>query len=1103
MKKAFIFSTVVCLFISGVASADTFGTGSNQFEIDFVPISGDTNPTSGFGIVNNDYRIGMYQITNSQWTSFEAETDLRFTSSAWAGNNIPVTMKNWYAAAQFVNWLNEEAGYTKAYNFDNGVFHIWDSSQAAEGTNLYRHKDAFYFLPTVDEWIKAAYWNGTNLQTYATKDNSVPIAGFDSNYNQSWPYNGPWSVGSGSEELNGTYDMMGNVFDWIESPCWWISNDYLPDAHRILLGGTYNFPENSIDSEGQSGDLPADEARIYGFRIASVMPPNPLQFEIDAATDGDTIIVHPGVYEGPLYMKGKNITLTSTDPTNPDVVAATVLDGLGLGTVITFDGTENQTCVLNGLTITGGWSDAQGGGIRGNDCTAAIRNCVFRDNTVVGAVGGGIWGIGGSISNCIFENNHASIAGGGLARCGGVISNCLFINNSVIDTYGAALHNCDGSIVNCTLVNDKQPVPAMISYCDGVFENCIVQAVSGPIFSSSTAVTRYCCYPGATGTGDIDADPLFIDATNGDYHLQMLSPCIDAGDPASDYSNEPQPNSERINMGAYGNTSEATIAPWANKWTKLLAPDGSERDNFGCSVSIDGDFAIVGASRNNGGGSAYIYRYNGATWTQQAKLMASDGRSFGCSVSIDGDVAIMGASTDEDNGWSSGAAYIFRYNGATWIQESKLTAIDGAQGDSFGNSVSIDGNTAIVGAFNDDDHGARSGSAYIFYYDGISWTQQAKLTATDGAEDDSFGISVVIEGDTAIVGADRADDDNGSNSGSAYIFRYNGATWTQESKLTAIDSDQWDFFGTSVSLDGNTAIVGASGDDDNGPRSGSAYIFHYDGISWTQQAKLTASDGLSYTYFGNSVSIDGDAAIVGANRDDENGDRAGAAYIFRYDGSSWTQQVKLLADDGATLDHFGYSVSVSDGVFYIGAPYDDDNGDNSGSVYVFDTSRLHALEYITVSGLELVSKQRVGRTVFEYVYQLEVSNSHSESISDVTINLMPLSNNITVIEGEVLISEIAAGATIVTDDTVTLRVDRAAGPASAEWLIEYGASQAQTTQPTAFGLLADIVENGKVDLADLQLMMDCWLSFDPAANIAGDTRVNLADFAVLASEWMH
>lgn len=992
MKKAFIFSTVVCLFISGVASADTFGTGSNQFEIDFVPISGDTNPTSGFGIVNNDYRIGMYQITNSQWTSFEAETDLRFTSSAWAGNNIPVTMKNWYAAAQFVNWLNEEAGYTKAYNFDNGVFHIWDSSQAAEGTNLYRHKDAFYFLPTVDEWIKAAYWNGTNLQTYATKDNSVPIAGFDSNYNQSWPYNGPWSVGSGSEELNGTYDMMGNVFDWIESPCWWISNDYLPDAHRILLGGTYNFPENSIDSEGQSGDLPADEARIYGFRIASVMPPNPLQFEIDAATDGDTIIVHPGVYEGPLYMKGKNITLTSTDPTNPDVVAATVLDGLGLGTVITFDGTENQTCVLNGLTITGGWSDAQGGGIRGNDCTAAIRNCVFRDNTVVGAVGGGIWGIGGSISNCIFENNHASIAGGGLARCGGVISNCLFINNSVIDTYGAALHNCDGSIVNCTLVNDKQPVPAMISYCDGVFENCIVQAVSGPIFSSSTAVTRYCCYPGATGTGDIDADPLFIDATNGDYHLQMLSPCIDAGDPASDYSNEPQPNSERINMGAYGNTSEATIAPWANKWTKLLAPDGSERDNFGCSVSIDGDFAIVGASRNNGGGSAYIYRYNGATWTQQAKLMASDGRSFGCSVSIDGDVAIMGASTDEDNGWSSGAAY---------------------------------------------------------------------------------------------------------------IFRYNGATWTQESKLTAIDSDQWDFFGTSVSLDGNTAIVGASGDDDNGPRSGSAYIFHYDGISWTQQAKLTASDGLSYTYFGNSVSIDGDAAIVGANRDDENGDRAGAAYIFRYDGSSWTQQVKLLADDGATLDHFGYSVSVSDGVFYIGAPYDDDNGDNSGSVYVFDTSRLHALEYITVSGLELVSKQRVGRTVFEYVYQLEVSNSHSESISDVTINLMPLSNNITVIEGEVLISEIAAGATIVTDDTVTLRVDRAAGPASAEWLIEYGASQAQTTQPTAFGLLADIVENGKVDLADLQLMMDCWLSFDPAANIAGDTRVNLADFAVLASEWMH
>jgi formylglycine-generating enzyme required for sulfatase activity len=272
MKKAILLSTAVCLFISTFASADTFGTGANQFEIDFVTISGDTNPTSGFGIVNNDYRIGMYQITNSQWTSFEAETDLHFTSSTWAGNNIPVTMKNWYAAAQFVNWLNEEAGYTKAYNFDNGVFHIWDSTQAAEGTNLYRHKDAFYFLPSVDEWTKAAYWNGNDIQTYATKDNSVPIAGFDSNYNQSWPYNGPWSVGSGSEELNGTYDMMGNVFDWIESPCWWISDDYLPDADRILLGGTYSFPAYSMSSESQSGDLAASEALFYGFRVASVVP---------------------------------------------------------------------------------------------------------------------------------------------------------------------------------------------------------------------------------------------------------------------------------------------------------------------------------------------------------------------------------------------------------------------------------------------------------------------------------------------------------------------------------------------------------------------------------------------------------------------------------------------------------------------------------------------------------------------------------------------------------------------------------------------------------------------------------------------------------------
>jgi hypothetical protein len=394
---------------------------------------------------------------------------------------------------------------------------------------------------------------------------------------------------------------------------------------------------------------------------------------------------------------------------------------------------------------------------------------------------------------------------------------------------------------------------------------------------------------------------------------------------------------------------ESAYANWP-ELDKLLAADGAAEDYFGNSVSISGDYAIVGAygDDDNGenSGSAYIFKRDGSSWSEQAKLLAADGAAeddFGRSVSISGDYAIVGAHSDDEKG----SAYIFKRDGSSWSQQAKLLASDGAVGDSFGRSVSISGDYAIVGALLDDDNGAQSGSAYIFKRDGTNWSQQAKLLASDGAAHDWFG-SVSISGDYAIVGA-YGDDDNGADSGSAYIFKRDRSSWSQQAKLLAADGEAVDYFGISVSISGDYAIVGAYKDGDNG--TGSAYIFKRDGTSWSQQAKLMASDGAADDFFGFSVSISGDYAVVGAYWDDDNGTQSGSAYIFKRDGSSWSEQAKLLAADGAVGDRFGYSVSISGDYAIVGANGDDDNGTDSGSAYIYlRLPEIHGTKWHDIDG---------------------------------------------------------------------------------------------------------------------------------------------------------
>lgn len=374
---------------------------------------------------------------------------------------------------------------------------------------------------------------------------------------------------------------------------------------------------------------------------------------------------------------------------------------------------------------------------------------------------------------------------------------------------------------------------------------------------------------------------------------------------------------------------------------KLTASDASAGDFFGQGVSISNNYACVGAyGRDDNGedaGAAYIFMRSGTTWTQQAKITAGDAAPddlFGYSVSIDGDYACIGANFDDDGGLNSGAAYIFKRSGTSWSQQAKLTASDASAGDLFGYSVSISGDYACIGAYGNDDSDSNSGSAYIFHRSGTSWTQQAKLTANDADTGDFFGYNVSNTSNYACVGA-YGNDDSGSFTGSAYIFARSGTSWSQQAKLTASDADAGDSFGFNVSNTDNYACIGAYGNDDNGSDSGSAYIFARSGTSWTQQTKLTAEDASSDDNFGYSVSMTNDYTCIGAYTNDDKGSNSGSAYLFARSGTSWMQQAKLIASDAEDGDYFGQSVDISGETIIIGAYADGDDGVNSGSAYIF------------------------------------------------------------------------------------------------------------------------------------------------------------------------
>ncbi len=447
--------------------------------------------------------------------------------------------------------------------------------------------------------------------------------------------------------------------------------------------------------------------------------------------------------------------------------------------------------------------------------------------------------------------------------------------------------------------------------------------------------------------------------------------------------------------------SSTLFADWVNE-QQIAASDGSAYDYFGNTISIDGDYAVIGAWKEGDNwtmsGSAYIFYNNGSSWSEQLKLTASDAAVedyFGYSVSIAGDYALIGAYEDDENGNNSGSAYIFHRSGNSWTEQVKIAADDGASGDRFGCSVSISGDYAVVGAWGDDGTGIDRGSAYIFYRSGTNWIEQAKLTATDGMDEDLFGYSVSISGDYALVGA-YYDDDNGSESGSAYIFYRSGTNWTEQTKLIAPDGSAYDWFGYTVSINGDYAAIGAHWDDDNGTNSGSVYIFHRSGTSWTQQAKLTADDGFVDDEFGRSVSIDGDYVVVGACHDDGSGIDRGSAYIFHRSGTNWSQQTKITASNGADFDYFGCPVSISGNYALISAHYHDYNGIDSGSAYIYFNDDVSIVENIDVSDNKILLENypnpfnpstTISFSLTTEITELVIYNLKGQKIKDLSTSL--------------------------------------------------------------------------------------------------------------------
>jgi hypothetical protein len=254
----------------------------------------------------------------------------------------------------------------------------------------------------------------------------------------------------------------------------------------------------------------------------------------------------------------------------------------------------------------------------------------------------------------------------------------------------------------------------------------------------------------------------------------------------------------------------------------------------------------------------------------------------------------------------------------------------------YGTDVAISESYAVIGAPADNDNGSMSGSAYVFRRNGDEWVEDTKLIPSDAAAGDHFGISADICGDVIAIGASWKAD-NGTKSGAVYIYRKNGIDWLEETKLLAPDGAAGDFFGCSVSIGNDDVIVGANSDDDRGRNSGSAYIFHWDGSQWQMDAKILPDVGDKIYYFGHTVAISEEFAVVGTTADDDQGVNSGSVHVFEKTAGNWLKETKLYGDAGA-WERLGWAVDIHKNDIVVGAIGNSEVASNAGAAYFFHNS---------------------------------------------------------------------------------------------------------------------------------------------------------------------
>jgi len=386
-------------------------------------------------------------------------------------------------------------------------------------------------------------------------------------------------------------------------------------------------------------------------------------------------------------------------------------------------------------------------------------------------------------------------------------------------------------------------------------------------------------------------------------------------------------------------TPTPTGTPCPHQEKMIIASDGVSNDIFGRSVDTDGLYVYAGSAADTGeadSGAVYVYTQLLQTWIEIEKLSPvppESSQQFGNSLAADGNYLIIGSQYKDHPSYNSaGAVYVYEKDGWDWNEVGVRYALDPYNGDYFGMNVDIHGDWAIAGAPLDDDTYDGSGSAYILWRGMGAWTTAKKLVADDPESNDNFGYSVAIHGDRAVAGAKNGN--LGSwNSGAAYVFERSGTDWFQTAKLTPSGAAEDDYFGHSIDMDGDRIVVGAPGEDTMGDLAGAAYCYHWNGTGWDETAKLIASDGGHDHEFGSDVAINGDYIIVGAQK----ANNSGTAYVFEYNGMDWSELEILTACYPETGDRYGAKVSIAGDLAAVGA-YDDHNanGMDAGAVYLYD-----------------------------------------------------------------------------------------------------------------------------------------------------------------------